>query len=414
MKKKMICLILVSFLILSTFTFASSESIKKSFNVNTIGVEIQGNTLITEKIKKRVFEVDTTGKIVWQKAGLDFLSDSERLNNEHTLIAEYGADRIIEIDSAGNVLWEKTGISGPNDVERFENGNTLITETLGSRVFEIDNFGNIIWQKTGLLWPMDAERIENGHTLIAEGLGKRIIEVDTEGNIIRQLTNLSNPVDVEMLPDGTFLITEANAGRVIIVDGWGNIIREIAGLDSPWDAERISNGDILIAEYANHRVFQINPDDEIVWEVTDLEGPVDVERLPNMPPSPPKITGPKVGKMLVPIYYNFTSVDPNADRITYYVIWDDGSTNNWSPWKNSGESYCDNHTWYVPINYTILAKAKDNYGSESDWATFDIIIPRNRAVIEWYKVLFNRFPMLFQILRNFLKAGIHKQSSLIG
>jgi len=402
MKKKMICLFFCLTILLSfTFTFASSESIKQKYIRDIIGTEVKGNTLIVEKINKRVLEVDTTGKLIWQKTGLNFPSDAERLDNGNTLISEYGSNRIIVIDSTGKIEWEITGISGPQDVERLDNGNTLITETLGSRVFEIDNFNNIIWEFTDLLWPMDAERIDDGNTLICESLASRIIEVDKEGNIIWLISNLSNPVDVERLHDGTTLITEANAGRVIIIDTWGNIVREITGLDSPWDAEYLSNGDILIVEYANERVFQINPDDEIVWEVTGLEGPFDVERLPNIPPSPPDITGPTVGKMFTPLYFNFTSTDPNADRVTYYVIWDDGTTNNWSPWQNSGDSYCENHTWYLPINYTILAKAKDDYGSESEWAKHEIIIPRNKATINWYERLLDRFPILFRMLRNF-------------
>ncbi|KYK21409.1 hypothetical protein AYK24_09130 [Thermoplasmatales archaeon SG8-52-4] len=404
MNKKMICLIFCTILLIcSTFTIASSEKLNLNFISNPIGVEIKGNTLIVENINKRVFEVDTLGTLLWQKTGLSSPYDAERLDNGNTLIAQYSSNKIIELDSSGNIVWEHTGVSGPQDVERLDNGNTLITETLGSRVIEIDNFGNIIWQKTGLFWPTDAERIDNGNTLITEGLGNRLIEVDNNGDIIWDFTNLSNPVDVELLSDGTLLITEANRGQVIIIDSWGGTVRKITGLDSPWDAEWLSNGDILIAEFANERIFQIQPDDEIVWEITNLQGPVDVERLPNLPPSPPEIIGPSVGKMFVPLYFNFTSTDINADRVTYLVNWGDGTTNNWSPWQNSGEYYCENHTWYIPVNYTILAKAKDNYGSESEWSTFQILIPRNRKIVTWYERFIDRFPILSELINIFLK-----------
>lgn len=403
MKKKGILLIFfVTILICSTFTIASSEKLILKSIFKTIGFEVQGNTLFVENINKRVLEVDTAGTIVWQKTGLNSPNDAERLANGNTLISEYNLNRIIEIDTSGNIVWEITDIAGPQDVERFDNGNTLITETLGSRVFEIDNFGNIIWEKTGLFWPTDAERVDNGNTLIVESLGQRVIEVDNEGSILWQVTNLTNPVDVERLHDGNTLITEANIGRIIEVDSWGYIVREITGLDSPWDAERLSNGDTLIAEYANERIIQIAPDDEIVWEITGLQGPVDVERLPNLPPSAPEITGPTVGSMLIPLYFNFTSTDPNADRVTYEVKWGDGTENNWSPWQNSGEPYCENHTWYVPINYTILARAKDDYGAESDYSTFEIIIPRNKIFVGWYERLIGKFPIFSYLMRNFL------------
>jgi hypothetical protein len=395
--KNILLIFFVTILICSTFTLASSEHINIKSNETKIGDDVKGNTLIVENINKRVLEVDTLGTLVWQKTGLDSPNDAERLDNGNTIISEYTSNRIIELDSSGSIVWEEKGISGPQDVERFDNGNTLITETLGSRVYEIDSFGNLIWEKTGLFWPMDAERVENGNTLIAESLGKRIIEVDNAGEIVWQISNLSNPVDVERLHDGNTLITEANLGKVIEIDSWGSVVREISGLDSPWDAERLQNGDTLIAEFANERIIQIAPDDEIVWEITGLQGPVDVERLPNLPPSAPEITGPSVGKMFTPLYFNFTSTDYNSDKITYYVNWGDGTTNNWSPWQNSSESYCENHTWYIPVNYTILAKAKDNYGLESDWTTLEIIIPRERRSFTIFQRFFEKFPLLFKI-----------------
>ncbi len=403
MNKKMIWLIFcVIILMCSTFTIASSEKLKLQTMVKTIGGEVQGNTLIVEKINKRVLEIDTAANIVWQKTGLNSPNDAERLDNGNTLISEYASFQVIEIDSAGNIVWQQTGIDGPQDAERLDNGNTLITEASGFRIIEIDNFGNIIWQFSDLNWPTDAERLDNGNTIIAESQGQRVIEVDNEGSIIWQVTNLSNPVDVERLPNNNTLITDSNLGRVIEVDNWGVIVREITGLNSPLDAERLPNGDILIAEYANQRVIQINPEDEIVWEVTDLEGAADVERLPNLPPSAPEISGPTVGKMFTPLFFNFTSIDPNADTVTYFVRWGDGLTNNWSPYQNSGEPYCENHTWYLPINYTILAMAKDCYGAESDWTILEIIIPRNKIFVDWISRLLDRFPILYQLLRKFL------------
>jgi hypothetical protein len=403
MKRKKIWLILlVTFLLCSTFTIASSEKVELKNTYEPISDEIKGNTLIVENIRKRVFEVDSFGKIVWQKTGLNSPNDAEGLESGNILISEFSSNKIIEVDESGTIVWEHTGVSGPQDVERFSNGNTLITETLGSRVFEIDNFGNLIWEKTGLFWPIDAERIDNGNTLIVENLGSRIIEVETGGSIVWQLTNLSNPVDVEMLHDGTFLITESNPGRVIVVDNWGNTLRVIENLSSPWDAERLPNGDILIAEFANERIFQINPDDEIVWEIIDLQGPVDVERLPNLAPSPPEIIGPKVGKMFIPTYYNFSSVDPNGGDVTYYVEWGDGTTNNWSPWQPSGENYWENHTWYIPVNYTISAKAKDRFGEESDISIFEVIIPRNIILNSWFERLFDKFPLFFDVCKKLL------------
>jgi hypothetical protein len=84
------------------------------------------------------------------------------------------------------------------------------------------------------------------------------------------------------------------------------------------------------------------------------------------------------------------------------VNWGDGTTNNWSPFQESGEYYTENHTWYIPINYTIIAQAKDKYGAESEWSTFEIIIPRNRIIVFWYEKIIERFPLILKVYQKFI------------
>jgi hypothetical protein len=59
----------------------------------------------------------------------------------------------------GNIEWQKTGLYYPCDAERLDDGNTLIVENGIERIIEIDNTGDIIWFITWVDEPIDAERI---------------------------------------------------------------------------------------------------------------------------------------------------------------------------------------------------------------------------------------------------------------
>ncbi|UCF49714.1 MAG: hypothetical protein JSU91_08195, partial [Thermoplasmatales archaeon] len=146
-------------------------------------------------------------------------------------------NRVIEVDSSGTIVWQKTGLSWPTDAERLENGNTLITEYyFKNRVIEVDSDGTIVWQITGLNWPIDAERLENGNTLIAEVGAYRVIEVRSDGWVVWQLSGVG-AMDVERLEDGNTLITGGD--RVVEYTNSGTVVWSKAGLNGANDGERI-------------------------------------------------------------------------------------------------------------------------------------------------------------------------------
>jgi len=233
-------------------------------------------------------------EVVWEKTGLNYPQDAERLESGNTLIAEMGEGRVIEVDSSGDIKWEKTGLVYPVDAERLENGNTLITEAgYYGRVIEVDYFSKeVVWEKTGLLLPQDAERLaNNGHTLITDTFNRRVIEVDSSGKEVWEKTGLFFPYDAERLEkSGNTLITEAfgpSGGRVIEVKSDGTIVVVKDGLNFPYDAERLGNGNTLITENFGSfgaRVIEVDYlSKEVVWEKTGLISPWDAERF--VPPT---------------------------------------------------------------------------------------------------------------------------------
>lgn len=97
-------------------------------------------------------------------------------------------------------------------------------------------------------------------------------------------------------------------------------------------------------------------------------------RFPNRPPKLPTITGPVNAKIKVATAYNFTTIDPDGDNVSYFIDWGDGTNSSWIGPYSSGATVTQSHTWTTKGIYIIEAKAEDIYGYESDWGTFIVTI----------------------------------------
>ncbi len=125
----------------------------------------------------------------------------------------------------------------------------------------------------------------------------------------------------------------------------------------------------------------------------------------NEPPNPPTIDGPASGKAGTEYDYDFYTIDPEGENVYYYIEWGDGSIEDWIGPYNSGAEITKSHTWVEKNTYIIRCKAKDIHNQESDWATLEVTMPKNKALnfnlnlLSW---LFERFPYVFPILRYIL------------
>ncbi|PNX50059.1 MAG: hypothetical protein BV456_08000, partial [Thermoplasmata archaeon M8B2D] len=116
----------------------------------------------------------------------------------------------------------------------------------------------------------------------------------------------------------------------------------------------------------------------------------------NAPPNTPIIDGPNSGKSGTLYTYTFTSTDPDGDDITEYIIdWGDGLNETITGPFISGNPQTKNHTWDEKGNYIIKAKAKDFYGAESDWASLEVTMPKNKV-----NQLFNRLSKKYHMNNN--------------
>jgi len=98
--------------------------------------------------------------------------------------------------------------------------------------------------------------------------------------------------------------------------------------------------------------------------------------------------------------YNFTTIDPDGDKIYLYIDWGDGTYGEEVGPYDSGEEVTITHTFYQMGNYLVEAYAKDIFGAKGPWGTEMIPILRSRQMINsCFQLLFNRFPLLEVFLR---------------
>ena len=121
----------------------------------------------------------------------------------------------------------------------------------------------------------------------------------------------------------------------------------------------------------------------------------------NSPPGAPKIDGVIQCKLNVNYPYTVQSSDSENDDVYYFIDWGDGSISSWKGPYESGKKIEFNHKWFKYGVFQIKVKAKDVFGAESGWATFEVTVPRNKALLisqSFFLWSFERFPILKHLI----------------
>ncbi len=114
--------------------------------------------------------------------------------------------------------------------------------------------------------------------------------------------------------------------------------------------------------------------------VSDWSEPIVVTINHNLPPDRPTINGPKVGRTGKSLTFSFSASDPDNHDIYYFIVWGDGTQNDWyGPYK-SGDEISINHTFTKGGRIFMNVKAKDYYGKEGEIENFILFIVKNRAI----------------------------------
>jgi len=118
----------------------------------------------------------------------------------------------------------------------------------------------------------------------------------------------------------------------------------------------------------------------------------------NQAPETPLIDGSDSGVPGEEYTYTFRSADLNEHDIIFEVKWGDG-TEEKSPYYIASDSLENfSHTWESEGSYSIEARAIDYYGEQSEWATLEVSMPKNKP---FFKLL-ERYPLIYHFLQRFL------------
>lgn len=267
-----------------------------------------GNTLITSRDSRGVYEVDTDGAIVWSYTAADDPAltpfHATRTSAGTTLIVDRWRPMVFEVDASGAVIWRYTDLYDPFHATRLPNGNTLIAENQACRVIEVrssdydpgapnDGYdpSSVVWSygvlgelasdhgyaEPYLQWPKYAQRLPNGNTLIVDEAAHRVLEVTPAKTVTwsygvpgvsgAEPGYLNEPASAERTSDGSTIITDGRNNRVIRVDTGGDIVWQFSatnllglddiGLLGPRRAQPTPSGSILIADEGNDRLIEL-------------------------------------------------------------------------------------------------------------------------------------------------------------
>ena len=164
---------------------------------------------------------------------------------------------------------------------------------------------------------------------------------------------------------------------------------------STQDSEVYNLNTCEIYLYFSHkfdRYIKINLSDELKLGEHEYNIPSLLEPENNSPPARPEIHVNRKNRFKYEIITISSDVD--SDKLYYKFDFVDRITSEWIGPYCSGKNVTINHIYIFPGIYQIKVKARDIYGAESDWTTFEISVPRTKALLRF----FDMFPITEQIL----------------
>lgn len=235
--------------------FAADGSVEWEMNwggIHDIHLLENGHILVQKQMQE-IVEIDPkTKQVVWSYNAATQNGNQGQKIEVHAfqplpdgklMIAESGRRRIIEIDRTGKILHEiPLTVNNPHPhrdtrlARKLDNGHYLACHEADGAVREYDNTGKVVWE---YMVPMfgkkekpghgpeafgnalfAAVRLKNGNTLVATGNGHSVLEVTPEKKIVWQIHQNDLPgitlawvTTLEVLPNGNYVIGNCHAGE---------------------------------------------------------------------------------------------------------------------------------------------------------------------------------------------------------
>lgn len=335
----------------------------------------------------------------------------------------------------GNILVFNNGLNRPDDL--YSSVDEIIPPINDNGVYELEpgsSYGpeSPIWTYTGSpptsffsYGLSGAERLKDGNTLICKGIGGEFFEVTSAGTVVWSYTNpyptlLTNnvfkivnvPFESLNTPSNPIPANNTTDVSMRIDLGWTG--------EDPYSYMDVTY-DVYFGTNSTPSKVSMGQSDAIYdpgvlsanmkyyWRIVtwdsygaSADGPLwdfTTGSSTNYPPNTPTITGAANGTIQTSYVYFIEATDPEQDIIKYYIDWGD-DTITITDFYETGTAAFESHIWSTKGTYKVMAKAIDEYGAESDWATLTIKMPyAYNPILQFLELLLHRFPHSFPLLR---------------
>jgi hypothetical protein len=115
------------------------------------------------------------------------------------------------------------------------------------------------------------------------------------------------------------------------------------------------------------------------WGNPDLSMAFSGDSSPPLIPDVP--IGPTEGEIHIPQMFSTSATDPESNQIYYCFSWGDGTVDWVGPYA-SGETVEASHAWNEPGSYSVMVKAQDEFGVQSDWSDDTLITITDSISVE--------------------------------
>ena len=260
-----------------------------------------GTTLVADEAGRRVVELDTSGRVVWEFGAGDEpslagpVSAHPSASGDGILIADPAGRQVLEVSREGAVLWsygpvDDSALRSPTSARVVPgSGDVLIADPGAGRVIQVSRAKAVTWSSTVARTPRSAVRLASGETLVVDEERHRVVAVNTGGGAVSwsfgvdgasgaDSSHLNAPTAAERLEDGSTLIADSGNGRVLRVDENGALLDAYGtgGTASPdsvatdggvWP----TSGGVLVADPDTGQIAEIGYVTTGVYETGDLD-----------------------------------------------------------------------------------------------------------------------------------------------
>lgn len=368
--------------------FNAHDSITSSPAIGGDGTIYFGTMGYPEDGGCKIYALNSDGSKKWDFQTEDVIISSPAIDDDGTIYIGSFDSNFYALNPNGTLKW-KYNTNGPiKGPPSIGSDGTLYIGSYDGYLYSIDSEGLLNWNcKIGYGSETNPSIGPDGTIYVG---GDKLYAIRSNGNIKWSLGLGNNRIIFQSSPavsaDGIIYvgtnIGDTSGGEIIAVnpDGterWRHMIADRWVDSSPCIGE---NGIVYIGSSSDM-------DNSYLYAY----GPGDV----NNPPNRPSISGPNNGKSGESYSYVISATDPDGDDLSYFIDWGDGSNSGWMGPNPSGDEITVTHTWSFSGTYTIKVKAKDTDGSESNWATLEVTMPKNKAyyfsISKWLQA---HFPLL--------------------